>query len=166
MLAALVFPVFAQAKRASGVAGTISNLRQQWLVVKLYQEANGGEGSYADPATLNLPTSLTMHLTNNLGTPESLWRSPCGRHPQWASTTTDYNYRIYPWDNPSFIAELQTYQENYLLSRDDNCNTPDVDIDGSWDVKRGVGVLLSGSVLKRTARGRMDLSSFYSSPIP
>lgn len=150
----LFAPVLTSVKMSANISRAKSNLHQQWLGIKLYQEANGGEGSWGTASEMNLPDVFAVVQTPYLGLGRDVWISPCGKHPLWPSPET-YSFRIYPDttnDHRTRDAAL-LYQDNMVATVDPQCNSAAVNIFSASEVRFGLGVLLSGQLVQKMKRG-------------
>lgn len=160
VLIGILFPVFEKAKIAAKVTGSVSNLRQQHLLFKMYQSDNGGEGIYSSWDQMGYPppeTDWPRLLDKSL----RLWSSPCGCHPSWPCPVT-ITY-IYHWP-PEGSQFADAYQEDLILYSDQHCNSTDLSLYNNFQERRGLGVLLSGQIKNLRKRGNLKKFSWWAEP--
>lgn len=155
LLAAVISPVMSQVKRHVNISSSTQHLRQQHLALKLYQGTWGGDGVYGLPNEMGYPLDGVsggerMHdlWPTTLKVPMQLWRSPCGFHPDYGDAVILYQFR-----RPQSVEEAQRYKENLVTFVDINCNPADVRLYNTFMPRRGLGVLLSGSLVNKKDTG-------------
>jgi prepilin-type N-terminal cleavage/methylation domain-containing protein len=165
-LAAISYPVFAQAKMQAKRTVSAEKLRQLFLATEIYRNDNDGFG-YGDLGTMGLPDGIYV-FRKRFGLPEESIRSACRAHPDDAPRP-GYQGGGYIWYRPGlgeedFVAEVRKWRENYPLYVDMHCNDPAVQI-WNWHVKKyGVAVLLSGEIVKVNKFGRFQSAEFWKEP--
>ncbi len=170
VVAAITYPATKAVMRSAKVGSSTSFLHQLHLSMSLYRTENDGDGKYGGLATMGFPpiydpNSNSVDITGFIyALPERKLehRSPCGLNASWAGEgDLQFQYIFRPFDVPdetqrSILANL--YQENWLMFYDLNCDFPGTPI-GRKDLPHfGVGVLLSGSAIRRSKPGKIFFS--------
>ena len=157
IVAAIVAPVYAGAKKAAKISATISNLKQLHMAALLYQTESGAPGSYGPLSVSGLPASGDMRAYLQL------FKSPCGRHP---SDFTDYATVYYPGLRPDrYDEDAARFQENLIVVLDMQCSDPTVDLYQPLDPKFGLGILLSGALIRKTDTGDFLDPGWWADPM-
>ncbi len=159
ILAAISFPVFASAKRATLKNVTAQSLRQGWISLQLYREQYGGELNYGSAVEMGLPDSSNQ-ANDSKG--YFVWdKPPCGYHPSDFKSSYILNtlcprlgldgaeacrLKVRDW--------AVQYQDNWILLYDLNCTDHSSDLNNMFDEKLGIGMLLGGSLRIKRSSGR------------
>jgi prepilin-type N-terminal cleavage/methylation domain-containing protein len=162
VVSALLWPVLANARRASQISSTTQRLRQLHLAVKLYQAEYHGDGSYGTPEQMGLPT-WSLALTAHLGVNQAMLASPCGCHPDFRCGSRGRYQEM--WPLLSWNENIAFFEDNMPLIADLNCNDVSVRMENQFVSRRGVAVLLSGTIVNRYSPGIMYDPYFYSEPV-
>lgn len=166
VLAALTTPALVKAKKGAIEVASLSNLHQIHIAYKLYQEDNGGDGEYGTPSEMALPFGSA--ISHHLGMTPSVWVSPCGVNPFYAPRGAKITYHNWtpsnPEEWPDFARYAQTYRENLILVSDFNCDDHELAPGNPYVAHKGLGVLLSGQLVKRMRKGAMILREWWSDP--
>lgn len=161
-LAAILTPVFSEAKKSSQIQSSLSRLRQLHIAVQVYR-TDHEMGGYT-VAGLGLPPREYVYDTN-LGMGREFWTSPCGYvasiEPNLSRMSYQYVVSRGDREDPYFTK----YEDNALLFSDPHCN-PSGTVWGSRFIrKRGLGVLLSGQLVNHFKPGFPGDLSWWSSPV-
>lgn len=165
--AALSFPAFLAAKRRGQVEASVGILRQLHLAAKLYQENNGGEGSFGSTPDMNLPYGLLFDSNANQLSPSGSLKlgSPCGRNPSWTLNDIIYfNYIYYFNDLDAVKQNIGRFQDNLVMFYDPNCDTPGVPFYNETFRHSMIGILYSGQVVRPNKVGNVRNAEFWSNP--
>ncbi len=177
VLAGLCFPAFSRAKRAAKETVSLSNVRQIWTAVKLYQQDYGGEGVYGKPSEMGLPVadasnpyekppppSVYQILERDYHLPMAIWMSGCGCH---LTDIYHVNNIVPAWtDEVTYAPEVALFRENTILVYDVNCSDPGASLRNYQMSHLGIGALLSGSAVRRHKPGNYTRAAWWSDPEP
>jgi type II secretory pathway pseudopilin PulG len=166
--AALSFPAFVAAKRRGQVEASVGILRQLHLAAKLYQENNGGEGSYGSTPQMNLPFGLLFDNNASELSPSGSLQlySPCGRNPSWTLGDEIYFNYIYYFNDPDVVTKyIGGFQDNLIMFFDPNCDTPGVPFYNPSFRHSMIGILYSGQVVRPNHTGNVMFAEFWSKPL-
>ncbi len=124
------------------------------LALVLYQGEYGGEGIYGKPSAMGFPSQEYITL-NRLGTPLSLWQSPCGQNFKWEPKPFVIQYEFFPYQvvEDKEVQYADQYRQNLLTFRDLNCSDDFEDLYNPLLSHRGLGVLLSGELVDIKKQG-------------
>jgi Tfp pilus assembly major pilin PilA len=153
VLAALLFPVYGNAKRAAQVSVTMSRLAQCQLAISLYRADHE-----PDSATMGLPSMETVLNARNLkgsfyGATDEQWRSGCGQH---RTGETPYFYMFF--DSLDYMLKAG---EDAILLVDEQCNDGSVDLRAEYMTRRAIAVRLNGTIVQRQRRGSAGRPMFW-----
>ncbi len=157
-LAALISPVYFKTVGRAKEDTCLNNLRQLGLSLLMYKSENGSESYYGEYNRMGLPPPANINQKNGWNTPEELWK--CSSTPSAMVPSNKANPYIIHWlervdpVNSRFAKNAKIYQENLILLSDQNHNKltmPDM-LDRS-QIKLAMGLLLSGQVIRKNARG-------------
>jgi len=163
VLAAIGLAVMPSAKQSAQVSSTKARLHQLSVAFELYRTEYDG-GPVGDLGDLGLPPVLTIATGPRrfLGLPSETWVSACAPHPHARRLTTMF---YYPSEGGQKLVEASNVLQNkLLLIADDTCNPPDVLIQSSYVTKRGLGILLDGTLVDRRAQGDLHDPYWWSDP--
>lgn len=163
VVAALLTPALVRVKANAQISASMSNLRQIFVAVKLYQADYGGDGVYGSAAAMGLPDMVVVAKTR-LGLPRETWLSPCGPNPKVTPPMSPFHYNYSVSDSPEFEQRALKFKENLVLAADLNCNDADVALYSEYVSKRALILLLSGRVLNRFAPGDIRRLEWWSLP--
>lgn len=163
VLAALLTPAFIRVKRNAQMTSSMSNLRQIFGAVKLYQADYGGDGVYGSAGDMGLPDMVVVGNTR-LGLPREAWLSPCGPNPQVTPRDARFHYNYSVSHSPEFEQRALRFKENLVLAADMNCNDADIALYSEYVSKRALILLLSGRVVNRFAPGDIRRLEWWSLP--
>lgn len=158
LLAAILTPVFKTARRSAQITSSIGNLKQQHLALKLYQQEWNGEGVYGEWHEMGYPP-VFADWVRPLKVPIAVWDTPCQHHPDWGESLVDYELRL-----PMDVSITRAFEEQIVTFTDINCNDAGVRLGNSFEQRRGVGILLSGTIVNRFKTGDMWRFSWWSDP--
>ena len=166
VVAAIMTPVFASARHSGQVTASLGNLHQMHLGLKLYQADENGEGKYGSLEEMGLPNGLFV-IRNRFGTPLSIWRSPCGQNPSWQPVPIVIQYDYRPEANlEDFASVAPTYRESLVMFSDMNCADHGEPLRSDYIPHLGLGVFLSGTLVKPRKTGDDRHQSWWSTPQP
>lgn len=168
VLAAIISPHLATAKRSAQIQTSLSRLRQVYLAIKLYQADHDGSVTYGRRAEMGLPSRRDVDLwiegKSIPAYPRAMFLSACGQHP--SDTTIGFTY----WFGGSEQSDLNwaknvtLYEERMILVSDLQCTDPENDIYNPYDRTRALGVLLSGQLINRVRTGDSKRVEFFVNP--
>lgn len=146
ILAAIMVPVFARAKKSAHQARSVSNLRQLGVLINLYRDEQGGGSSTGSPDAMALPVGdafFELWSTKASGL-RATQRGPCAPY---------YDYLYYvpgfggnAWDDWGLYSEK--VNGHVILAADFTFNTKK-DIEQVAFPKFGLGVFIDTSVKAR-----------------
>ena len=161
ILAALLFPVLSAARLEAKSTSSKAKLHNISLALMIYRSDWGGTSDVGDLPDLGLPSTIQIARTaNNLGVGVGGWVSGCAYHPQSAPPRHTMFY--FPGEGgPRLVEASTTFQEDLLMVADDQCSSADINIQDVYRSKRGLGVLLSGTLVDRVAPGNLNDPAWY-----
>ncbi len=165
VLAAITFAILPSAVQPAQVTSTKSKLHQISVAIELYRSDYDG-GEIGDLGDLGLPPVLTIATGPRrfLGLPDKTWVSSCAPHPHAHPAYTTMFY--FPSEGGRKLVRASTdLQDKLLLVADDACNSPDVLIQSPYVTKRGLGILLNGTLVDRRAQGDLHDPYWWSNPM-
>jgi prepilin-type N-terminal cleavage/methylation domain-containing protein/prepilin-type processing-associated H-X9-DG protein len=134
ILAAILFPVFAQARAKARQASSLSNLRQIGLAVSIYVQDYDAYPFHSSPSS-QVPRTrwadyLFPYVKNEAlfrapGAPETLHRKPFAHNPQALYGSYGYNYQYLGNSRHPFTAtdaEIEKPAETIALSDTEGCS--------------------------------------------
>lgn len=153
VIAAIMFPVLAAAKKNAYKATTTSNLRQLWMSIDLYRQDQNASADSGLPSEMGLPETDYFHLQiakkNGLNPP---FKGP---------STWFHNYHYYPpaedfaqqdlLDN--WVAWTKACTSETVLVADFNFTERPVGPLSGFVSKNGIGVRLNGQIARKQAVG-------------
>lgn len=157
-LTALAFPVLANALHSSRQSSTLSRFRQLSVAFQLYRETYDDPGVlFGRASDMGLPVSVPGFYGGAVFTVEknpTMWKSPCGRHPQTDLPLTDFNY--YPSDDPSdpWVAYVERNELSSVFLEDQNCTPHHVSLEATHYPRTLIGLRVDGG-----ARVKLTTSS-------
>ena len=164
IVAGILTPVLGRAKHAAYVESSVSNLHQMSIALLLYQSSYGGGGNYGNLSAMNLPPGEVV-LRTRLGLPLKVWQSPCGQNPAWEEKPVVIQYEYFPETGlDDFSENAPVYQENLTMFTDMNCAEHGEPLYSNFVPHKGLGVLLSGTLLDLTKAGDSRRQSWWSDP--
>ncbi len=164
IVAAILTPVFRSAKHAAQVTSSLSNLRQIYTALMLYQNA---EGSTAQSGTLSQMGLPTGEQYNALNVPAPVWKSPCTRNPNWCATPIAIEYEYFaatsvtPWEDA-----VAKFHDNSIVFVDMNCAEHSEPLLSDFIDHQALGVQFSGTILKLRRSGNYHLQDWWLGPDP
>jgi type II secretory pathway pseudopilin PulG len=162
ILVGILTPVVSRARRSAQITSSVARLRQYHLALKLYQLDYGGDGLYGEPVVMSLP--LEPFEIEGPVIPKNLWPSPCSLNPMFIDVPLQVHYIYRPF-SPDFGNYSLEYKENSLLVYDVNCDDHNIPLRDPRFPHKGLGVLLSGQLINKTAKGAMHYSNeWWSTP--
>ncbi len=173
VLFAILFPVFRNAKQQAKITSTLSRLRQLHVAIMIYQADSGQTGGYGPAHEMGLPGGSEFVSwgfyppPTTYRYPKDIYLSACGPHP--SDTSAGFTYWAgsrHEEGQANWLKNINTYRDNMILLSDLNCTDPGVDIYNSYDSKRGLGVLLSGQLIRFVKVGDCKKVTFWASPPP
>jgi prepilin-type N-terminal cleavage/methylation domain-containing protein len=185
IVAALTFPAFQSARLAAKQTDVKGQLRQLHTAVTLYRTDYDGFGKYGQGIEIGLPPTASIgrkdyrHVAlRPYGATEQLWIGRCEFHRSILGKdfhrTTGGGTHWIRWNDRDAESKRPTvweedvivYRENSALIINVHCNRPATDVRNLYEIKTGIAVLLSGSVVQRSRRGEVNSSGFYADPQP
>jgi prepilin-type N-terminal cleavage/methylation domain-containing protein len=163
ILAALVSLLGPRAIASAKQAHSHGNLKQHHLALKLYQSEWGGDGVYGLPEEMGYPLDtpeMFAHVWPNvLKVPEQAWQTKCCCHPDLGKAVIQYQFKM-----PTSRSEALEFEDNLVTFVDLHCNDYSAKIRNTLEPRRGLGVLLSGTLVNRYKEGNMDKFSWWAEP--
>lgn len=160
ILAGLLFPVFKQAKRSAQVSAAIENLRQHQLAASLYRGAEGRDGEYGTASEMGLPPPNLAFPA--LGLPLSAATSPCT--PELKGTRDPFNVTWWPSEDEMFREQSIEYRDHMILVSDMACNDAHVLPQNPYQTRFGLGVDMTGTLLRRRRSGNSNYAKWWLEP--
>jgi type II secretory pathway pseudopilin PulG len=192
LLSAVFYPVMAAARQRAKVGAAVNNLRTIHLGMELYRNLWDGSDvytSYRSYYAIGLPiASESPGYAELPGITSEVWRSPCASEPaDWTICSTTrfpgyclqgyvsyvagyYRPDILEFPDPGnanrhdYLNYLQTYQGNSVLVVDVLCNPPGTNMRTQFLHKRGLALLINGTLVNRIAEGNAGDIRWYSDP--
>jgi type II secretory pathway pseudopilin PulG len=163
ILVATLAPVVNRARMSGKEAATRSNLRQIFLGMSLYRDANDNKVEFGRAEDMGLPpyvavTDAYLAVVNS----KQVWRSPCCCQPQVPTGAPNYEPRkidYVEWLHTEEYWELYVtkYQNEAVLFADFHCNDRSLNVyEPLEDKLRAVGVRLSGKIELRARQVPMS----------
>lgn len=156
VLAALIYPVGARAKRQAQRTGAMANLKQHYYALAMYRTDYGGDGVYGKASEMGLPVPKSVYgdpsfFLDGLG--ERSFLSTCPTHPDVPGDSRPHgrNFDYYPSNDPSNSWARLTFEhvDATVLLGDFNCNDRSTKLGSMKAQKFGIGVNLAGSAFVR-----------------
>ncbi len=159
-LAALSLPAFVSARQRAKIEDDKQRLHQCQLACSLYQIDSGSTSSL--PFGLPSPIDAIMEWKAGrsfYGLQAKDFHSACGKHPRWLSPA----FQWFLGDRPSGAAAdfFERHGEQTPLFVDINCNDASVDITEDFVTKRGIAVLVDGSLVVKQGQGNVNSHRFW-----
>ena len=153
VMAALLFPVFAAVRLEAKTTDSKAKLHNIFLALTLYRSDWGGTSDVGDLPELGIPsTPQLVKSAGWLGLGPEGFTSGCATHLSILPHKEFLFY--YPGEGgPKFVQASATYGDGLVMVVDNQCNAADVNVHNVYRTKRGLGVLLSGTLIDRTAQG-------------
>jgi prepilin-type N-terminal cleavage/methylation domain-containing protein len=157
ILASLLFPVFAKAKMSAKEKVSFNNLRQGFIAISLYREANDSRVEYGSAVDMGLPEFLP-EVADKVSSSLGIWKSPCCCHqdaptgaPSYTKTKTDFAWFAH---DPDFWPRyVQRFQSTAVLLSDYHCSPRSTNLyNPQFGDVRGIAVKMDGSLEARTRR--------------
>ncbi|MER3414562.1 MAG: hypothetical protein C4341_10140 [Armatimonadota bacterium] len=182
VVAALLTPVFMKVKQNARVASSVGNVKQLLGALMLYRQDYEGVDVFDGPNAyyrLGLPAASEGRWRDPwasdqlapYGASHDVWRPPCG-----------FDHFIYGWTCAGelnvicYVADfydpaamkpgtgnltdlhdyLSRYRSNAVVFLDPFCNPPGTQVQLARTWKRGIAGLLSGQVINKYGRGRIN----------
>lgn len=191
LLVAVLYPAMAAAKQRAIIGTAVQRLRQIHIGIEIYRNEWDGSDvftSYRSFYTLGLPVPEDPGYVQLPGVSPEVWRSPCASKPaDWMiCATTGFpglcgggivSYVAHRYEpsiidlpyadnaNRSMYSDyLVTYRGNSVLVVDVHCNPPGTNMRAPFLKKRGLALLLNGSVVNKFAEGNAADLRWYSEP--
>jgi prepilin-type N-terminal cleavage/methylation domain-containing protein len=152
VLAAILVPVLAGAKRRGQVESSVSRLKHDYLALQLYRD---GEEAYP---------SLSVLRETWLGLGKASWESACGPHPSWVAMGKTGSLFSYAPGFPGYTEQLELFGGNAVLLADDQCNDADIDLNNPYITKLGLAALENGRIIRKRSLGSMGALGWYAPP--
>ena len=153
VVAAIVFPVAASAKRAAQVTVTKSNLRQIWFFLEMYRQDCDGASDVGNAYDLRLPPSdfYTGSILPKLGLKPPL----AGR---WSGMGWYYYYPPDPqYAHQELLDEWIRYSNacgpGANIVADLNFSDYPITSGSPYEARRGIGITLGGQLIDRETLG-------------
>lgn len=162
VVAAILVPVFARAKESALITESVLKQRQFHQAFMLYQADHGGHtGAFGQPSASNLPNSHYFgEPLKPYGITIAFRRTPCGsKAPLGAGWIASHVSEDSIW-----VPLSPLYKDNSLMIYDDNCNPGSPEAYSPYKIKRGIGVLYSGSLINKWNTGDASSFEFYAQP--
>lgn len=163
ILLATLAPVVSKARMAGKESASRNNLRQIYLGVSLYREANDNKVEFGRAVDMGLPPDVAVsEVYLAIAPSKELWRSPCCCQPQVSTGAPDYLQR-----KTDYIEWLHTddwwefyvnkYQGEAMLFADYHCNDRSLNVYEPVDGPvRAIGLRLNGSIKLRSRQVPMS----------
>ena len=182
IIAAILTPVYRNARRGSEIDASISNMRQLYASLAIYRNDNEGlDRVYEYYALGPPPRSYYTDVWHEKD--KSMWPSPCNSTAERLGTLLptvmkyrgeiSYSARVCEpaifenGGNLNLKDYLSTYKQNAALFVDPYCNDAGIDrysMSVPFEKKRALAMLLSGQLVNRIKKGNALYLQFYSSP--
>jgi prepilin-type N-terminal cleavage/methylation domain-containing protein len=150
VLIGLVFPSVMEAKRSSQETVCMSNLRQIQQALAIYRTDYGGDGLYGPASQMGLPLPST-DLIRVLKLPLAVFHCPAPPNvmsPKQAVYVAMYDDPPSSGKGSGWGDYVRAVSENAVLFADMNHGDRSVPISSPFYVHKGIGVRLSGSIVK------------------
>jgi hypothetical protein len=135
------------------------------VALLLYQTSQGGGATYGTLSDMGLPDGFHV-LQSRLDLPLPIWQSPCGQNPSWEEKPVVIQYEYFPETSlDNFPKTSSIYQENSTMFVDMNCAEHGEPLYSDFMQHRGLGVLLSGTLLNLNHPGDMRRQRWWSRPM-
>lgn len=156
VLLAMLLPVFAKAKQAAKEVSATQNLKNLYIATALYREEQVSSVEYGDPYLMGLPSPEAMiRILEQTSGKDIHKQSPCGRHPRLDEEFGGYaTVYFIPQDPSLFAAYVRKHESNTPLWVDPNCNSGDIPIRLKYGLKKVIGVMLDGHIIKKQKADR------------
>jgi len=164
VLAAVLLPVFARAKESALITESALKQRQFHQAFMLYQADHGGHtGAFGPASASNLPNHHYFgEPLKPYGITIEFRKTPCGsKAPFGAGWIASH---VSDELGTSWVVNSPIYRENSLMIFDDNCNPGNEAAYSPHKLKRGLGILYSGAVIRKWNTGDASEFKFYANP--
>ena len=160
VIAALSFPAFVSARFRAKIEDDKQRLHQCQLACALYQIDSGSSSSlpFGLPSALDAIGEFKAGR-KFYGLKSSDFHSACGRHP--TSLTPVFHWFLGDAPTGAGAEFVQRHGEQTPLFIDPNCNDPYLDLEAEWVIKRGIAVLVDGSLVVRMGKGFIGRHTFW-----
>lgn len=180
LLAAILTPVLANAKKDAKRVGAATNLRQLYNVLQIYRaDYNGSDVSYNSTYAMGLPPS-DYYLFEWVTKDAAIFKSPCGPNEEfleqalvnldgystYSAGYCDDKFQASDTTNSWLKDHIRNYQENAVVFHDVWCNDPGTKMSSPYVSKRIISILMSGQLLNKMRTGHMSYLETYSGPRP
>jgi len=161
VVAAILTPTFGAVRRKALVSATAQDAHQLSLALLLYRTDQDGDGKWGRASEMGLPTPEVMYNT----LPLEKWRTTCHYPPRPPEDPFGDRYFAY-WVNDDDGLDKwphlsRIYQDASPLIITVNCTDPQWDIDNPFHPKLGIGVDLTGTILRKNRIGKWFRFSWW-----
>jgi len=160
IVAAILLPVFRNAKHSAHITASISSLHQMHTALMLYQTAQGSSAQSGSLPEMGLPSGDQAY--ESLHIPLAVWQSPCGLNPSWAPGPVKVQYEYFAQTSQTHWDEaIRSYQDNVVMFVDMNCAEHGEPLRSDFILHRGLGVRLSGALLNLHKQGNYSRQAWW-----
>ncbi len=155
VLAGILFPVFAQAKRGAQVTSTVQKIHQLSLAIQMYRSENDGDARFGRASQMGLPPSSQIYKV----APPAMWKMPCQ-----SADVTSFGTVYWPEDSvgPGSWEEIvRTFEESAPVIHSLSCTDSDWDVNNQFHPKLGIAADLSGRLLKKRKTGNPEKAAWW-----
>lgn len=165
MLVGLSAPSLTQAMHSGKEAVSVQKLRQLHLALSMYRADQESSQDFGTIGDMGIPDwQKSRSALQPYGATSELWQSPCYEHPEVHSGNPP-EMQYWGADDPQFEVYSATYELNLIMFSDIHCTLPKKNLLNQFHTKRGLGVLLSGQIVRRTAPGMHFFPQWWAPPI-
>lgn len=150
IVASIVLPTAVSSRFQAYVADNQMRLHQCQIAVSLYQLDNDGISDR--PHSLPDPFDYlsTIKVSGSFyGSTIDQWTSACGWHPKGLTS----RFVLFSTRELQGVTSYDRLGEQTILIADANCNPSNVDLQAAFVTKRGMGVLINGTLVQRRHTG-------------
>lgn len=148
IVAAIVAPVYGNARHSAKVASASEQLRQIHRLVTLYR-ADWEVSVYGSPNSMGMPPPTRPEPLQWL--PMHMWRSPCGTHPMERRHYYDY-FNVW-LDEQRWGQMVQQLGEASPMVIDQHCTDHSLSLTNQFVTHFGLAVRLDGAIARRRKVG-------------
>lgn len=160
VVAAIVAPVFGNARQSAKVSAATEQLRQVHRVIALYR-ADWETSAYGSWAAMGLPRPTSYPDPPFFWLPQSLRWSPCGILP-YHRGHLEHSSHLLLWSYEEPWADYVTAKgESAALVVDEQCDDPAATPSNCFLTHLGLAARLDGSIWRRRAQGCVLTYEFW-----